>query len=789
MLRNYFKVAIRNIIRHKIYSTINIVGLGIGMTAFILIALLLQHEYSFDKFNKNYERIYRVQFEVFYDDHRSEWTQSSYPIAEYLRSTFPEVEQSVVMQEVWGEFLSPSEDVVLKEDDGYYAEESVLDIFTFRFVEGSPKNSLTTPGQVILTRTLAEKLFPGQSALGKLIKSSKSKNMIVTGVIEDLPENSSLEISYLVSISTLDRSTSWDYKNTWNTGSFRNYVLVKPNTNITALNAKIRNLIEERDENNNKYLYLIPLEDIHLEATDEQTANSSLPYYAAVALFIMILACINFINLTTARAGLREKEIGIRKVVGGKRSALIIQFLSESVVISMMSMVVAFILVELSLPYFSSFMQANLVLKYIENYSFTLFIMSIFLLVGIVSGLYPAIYLSSFKPILVLKGHGSFTKKGKVSKGNIRKVLVAVQFVISINLILSTLFIAKQVEFMEHKDLGFNKTNLLRCYMQKSEIQGNFNELRSILLSNPAIDDASLAVNLPFHSDWGYEIKREGAAENEKINTRYNIAGYDFLKTMGMKIVKGRYFSREYSTDDKACVINETLAQKLEWEDPIGKRIFDGENKRTIIGVIKDFHPYSVHNIIPPYMMVLHPGDLAWGSNFVVRYQPGKMIEAAQFVNETFKSEFPEMFFEILPFDSDFDNESMAVWNAVKNTFSFFSFLVIIIALVGLLGLVSFTTQRKTKEIGIRKIMGAKISGLYIMITKEFIYLLIIGITLGSPGAYFVLKTSPGAYKCSIEAFDYALPIVIIFIVTILATLQQVLTVTAANPVNALKDE
>jgi putative ABC transport system permease protein len=789
MIKNYFKVALRNIVRHKIYSAINIVGLGIGMTAFILIALLLQHEYSFDKFNKNYERIYRVQLQVFYDNHETEWTQSSYPIAEYLRSTFPEVEQSVVMQEVWGEYLSPSENVILKEDDGYYAEQSVLDIFTFKFIEGTADNSLSTPGQVILTKTLAEKLFPGQSALGKLIKSSKSKDMIVTGVIEDLPENSSLRASYFVAMSTLDRSVTWEYKTEWDAGSFRNYVLVKPNTNIAELNAKIKNLIEDRVENNNKYIYLKALKDVHLKATEEQTENSPLPYYASVAFFIMILACINFINLTTARAGLREKEIGIRKVVGGKRSALIIQFLSESIIISLMSMIVAFILVEFSLPYFSSFMQANLVLKYFDNYMFTLFVIGVFVVVGVISGLYPAIYLSSFKPVLVLKGKSSFTKSGKVSKGILRKVLVAVQFVISINLILSTLFINKQVEYMRNKDLGFNKSGLLRCYIQPNKNEGNITQFRSVLLSNPAIEEATLAVTVPFYSSWGRDIYKEGANENEKIEVRYNIADYDFINTMGMKITKGRYFSREYSTDDQACVINETLAKKLGWEDPIGKRIVDSDKKKTIIGVVKDFHPYSVHNLIPSYMLTLHPGDLGWGSNFVARYQPGKMIEATQFIKESFKAEFPGMFFEILPYDSNLDNESMAIWNAVKNTFSFFSFLAIIIALVGLLGLVSFTTQRKTKEIGIRKVLGAKISGLYLLITKEFMYLLFAGILLGSPGAYFVLTTSPGAYKCTIEPMDYIIPLSMIVIVTILTTMQQVLTVTSANPVTALKDE
>lgn len=787
MFKNYFKVAVRNLIRHKIYSLINILGLGIGMTAFILIALLLQHEYSWDKFNKNYERIYRVQQEVFYDDYRVEWTQTPYTVSEKLKMNFPEFEKITVVKETWGEYLTTSEDKLLKDDDGYFADESVFDVFTFFFIEGSPENSLSTPGQTILTKTLAEKLFPNENAMGKVIKASQCKSLIVTGIIEDLPVNSSLRVSYLVSLSTLDRVWDWDYKERNDVNNFRTYVLLAKNADPLQASEKIHNLFEDLVENNNKYPYLKALEDIHLKATDENTENSPYPYYAAVAIFIMILAGINFINLTTARAGLREKEIGIRKVVGGKRSTLIVQFLSESVLICLLAMIASFIFVELSLSTFNSFMETNLALHYFQNYGFTFFIIGVFFIVGIFSGLYPAIYLSSFKPVLVIKGNTRMTKSGKMSRGVLRKFLVTFQFVISTLLILSTLFIFKHVNFMKNKDLGYSKTNLLRCYIDANESASDFSSLRNRLLSDPSIVDVSMAANLPFYGNWGREVNWEGSAPDEKLNVRYNITGYDYIKTMEMKMVKGRFFEKEFSTDESACVINETFASKIGWDDPIGKGI--DSNKYRVIGVVKDFHPYSVHNEIPPFMMVLSKEKLSDGGNFVIKIKPGESTHARQYAASVFGSFFPENIFEVQLYDSDLDRETMAIWEGVKNTFGFFSFLTVGIALVGLLGLVSFTTQRKTKEIGIRKVLGAKVSGLYFLISKEFLFLLAIGITFGAPGAYIFIKTAPGAYKCSYDIFDYLIPITIIFIVTIITTLQQVLAVTRANPVKALKDE
>jgi putative ABC transport system permease protein len=789
MFRNYFKIAVRNFQRDKIYSSINIFGLAVGMTAFILVALLLQFIYSFDTFHKNYKRVYRVQQEQ-QDEHKTEWTQTVYPLAYELKNKIPEIEDAAVIREIWSEYLSSKEDIILKDDNGFLVQPEILNLLSFNFTEGNPATALAQPGSVVLSKTLAQKLFPGGNALGKMIRGSFTKNLLVTGIIEDYPLNSHIRPSYLVSFSTMDGVWGRDYKeykDDWTNNAYRNYVLLKPNTSAALVNKKIRNLLDEKVENNNKNLYLKTVDEAQINATKESSSNTPIPYYAAIALFILILACINFINLTTARSGLREKEIGIRKVVGGSRLALIKQFVGESVLITIPAMLVAFILAKAYLPVFNSYMQTQLEISIVNNPLFILSIVVIFLFVGIMAGLYPAFYLSSLRPISVLKGNLFGSKSGKVNKGALRKILVTVQFVISISLILSTIFIFKQVDFMKNKDLGYNKTNLLRCYIENNNSKSNFTELRNTLLTNPRILNASISGNTPSHGMWDIDINWEGGTENQKLYAYYNIADYNFVNTFEMKIARGRNFSKEFSTDSSACLINETLANEIGWDNPIGKKLWD--NRYTVIGVIKDFHPISVHNKIPPYLITLHNGNLNRQNDFCIRISPNDISQSMQFVRNTLKSYFPDKLFEVQLYDTDFDKGAMAVWNGVQNTFGFFSALAIIIALIGLLGLVSFSTRRRTKEIGIRKVLGASESGLYFLVFKEFLILLVISIIIAAPGAYFFLLTAPGAYKYQTTPMDFIIPISAIIAVTILITLRQVLSVTKTNPSQSLHYE
>ena len=778
MLKNYFKVAIRNIKRDKVYSSVNIFGLSVGISAFILVALMLQFMYSYDTFHKNYKRIYRVQQEL-QDKNKTEWIQTVYPLARELKSTIPEIEEAAVIREIWSEYLTSKNDIVLKDENGFLADPEILKILTFKFIEGDPETALNNPGSVVLSKTLAQKLFPNEKAFGKMIKGSFTRDLIVTGIMEDYPLNSHIQPSYLVSFSTMDRVLARDYKgykNNWGNNSYDNYVLLKRNTDPALIDSKIKNLLYTKIENNDKKLYLKPIEEALLNATKESKHNTPIPYYVAISLFILLLACINFVNLTTARSDLREKEIGIRKVVGGSRFTLILQFIGESLLISIPAIIAAFVLAKAFLPLFNSFLPVTLKFNIIDNWQFFLKLVSAFLGIGMLAGIYPAFYLSSLKPLTVIKGGVVNTKSGKVGKGALRKILVSFQFIISITLILSTVFMFKQVDFMKHKDLGYNKSNLLVSYIEANGSKSNFTELRNKLLSNPQIVDASVSVNAPSRGTWGRDIDWEGGKEDQTLHVLYNMADYNFINTFQMKIVKGRNFSKEFATDTTACLINETLASEVGWENPVGKRLWN--NKYTVIGVIKDFNPISVHYKIPPYLMVLHKGQLNRENNYCVRIASNNISQSIQFVRNTLKTFFPNKIFEVQLYDKDFDRKTMAVWEGVQSLFGFFSALTIIIALIGLLGLVSFTTRRRTKEIGIRKVLGASEGGLYFLVVKEFLILLAVAIILAIPMAYNLLMTIPAAYKYQVKTIDFILPLLSIVLATIIITLRQILSVT-----------
>ena len=789
MIKNYFNIAVRNFNRDKIYSSINIFGLSVGMAAFILVALLLQYIYSFDTFHNNYKRIYRIQLEL-QDEHRTEWTQTVYPLAQELKNTIPEIEEAAVIREIWSEYLTSKDDIVLKDENGFLADPDILKILTFKFIEGNPEAALNRPGFVVLSETFAHKLFPGEKALGKTIKGSFTGNLIVSGIIKDYPFNAHIRPSYLVSFLTMDHVYGRDYKgyrSDWGNNAYRNYVLLKNNANPSQVDLKIRNLMDAKVEKNNKKLYLKPVQDALIFATRDSMSNSPIPYYAAISLFILVLACINFINLTTARSGLRQKEIGIRKVVGGNRFSLIKQFIGESVFISIPASLVAFVLAKAYLPEFNTYMQTHLVLSLIGNWQFFAIMIVFFLFVGVLAGVYPAFYLSSLQPISVIKDGTPNTKFGRGGKGRLRKIFVTFQFFISITLILSTIFMFKQVDFMKRKDLGYNKTNLLRSRIEANESRSNFIELRNRLLSNPKIIDASISANSPGYGTMGDEINWEGSTEDQKLNVFYNVVDYNFINTFQMKIIKGRNFSKEFTTDSSACLINETLASQIGWNNPIGKRLWN--NKYTVIGVVKDFHPYSVHNRIPSFLMLLHNGQMNRDNDFCVRILPGNTSNSIQYFRSTLKTFFPNKIFEVQPYDVDFDRGTMAVWEGVQSTFGFFSVLAIIIALIGLLGLVSFSTRRRTKEIGVRKVLGASEGGLYLLVVKEFLFLLGFAIFLAVPCAYFIFITAPGAYKYQVTSGDFIYSLLIIITVTILVTLRQVLSVTKANPAESLHYE
>lgn len=788
MIKNFIKIFFRNLLKHPGNSISNITGLAIGIATSILILLFVHYEFNWNKSHTKYDSIYRLQTR---NDSQSSWqvdTQTGFALADELKNKFPEIEDAAKIRGVWGEYLSSADDRTFNEENGWYADDNIFKIFTFNFIQGSENSALTDPFSVVLTETTAKKYFPGESAYGKMIKATRNKILKVTGVINDFPANSSFHPDYLVSMKTLKEVWGWkDYDKLDNIAAsiFHTYVTLKPNVSKSVMNGKIQKFINNYVHDNQKILYLKPLSELHLTADEHQDNEIALYSITGLSIFVLILACINFINLSTAGSNLRKKEIGVRKVVGASRKALFGQFIGESLFFALISMFLALLLAELFLPAFNTIVQRQLPSNFLSDFNFLMLLAVVFLATGILSGLYPAAYLSSFKPAEIIKS-GVFNPV-KNKKGLLRKSLVTFQFFISLFLIITTIYVIKQVSYMNNKYLGFDKENLAIVKVFGDKPDGDFSTLKNELLQNNAILDASLSNNAPFIGNWGKEITWEGSTENQKLNIMYNSVGYDFVDTYKMEIVKGRNFSREYPTDKDACLINETACKQFGWDDPIGKRI--DSNKFTIIGVVKDFHQYSVHVLIPSYYMTLNSEKLAENNLYSIRLNPGSGKQTIDFVRKEFKSFFPSSIIEASMFDTNLDVGTGDVWTIIEDLFSIFTLIAILIAANGLFGLVSFTSQRRIKEIGIRKVLGANVAGLYRMMSSEIIVLLIIAALAAIPSAYFNTYVVPGAYKYQMHFSDFFLSIGLMLITALAATIYHTTKAVYSNPVEALRYE
>ena len=791
MLKNYLKVFFRNLWKHPGFSISNISGLAVGMVVCLLVLLFVSYEFNWNTSNKNYERIFRVQQKVLFKNSSDIYSQTGYPLAAELKTQIPEIEEVSTVQEVWGEYLSSTDSSTFYEKSGFYADDDVFKIFTYNFLEGNPKTALTAPYSVVITQDLAKKYFPSHDAFGRIIRASKNKHLKITGVISDLPFDLNLKPDYLVSMSTLREVSDWkDYLDLKNidAAAFQTYVLLKPNASVKSVDDKIYNFVGNYNRGNAyKKLYLKPLPEIHLSAGEDNDYKTALYYLAGTAIFLLVLACINFINLLTASSNLRTKEIGIRKVVGGSRVSIFRQFTGEAVSYSFFAALLAFALFELLLPSFNTVVGRQLRIDFVRDSKFISIMAGTFLLTGFLSGIYPSLYLSSVSPIGVIKGNLSKRNETGKSKSILRKTLVAFQFVISITLIIGTIYVMKQVDFMKNKELGFDKKNLLLCRVFGDNPKGKFETVREELRRDPEIVDATVSINAPFNGDWGKEINWEGANSDEKLGINYNAVGYDFVNTYKMKMVLGRDFSRLHPSDTSACIINETAWKQIGWKNPIGKRI-DGD-RYTIVGVVKDFHPFSVHEKIPAYYMVLNSGDLEEGGIYSIRIKPGTEESSIRFVNQEFRKFFPGEIVETTPFDYDLDLGTKGIWETLSKLFFAFSIVAIAIAANGLFGLVSFASQRRIKEIGIRKVFGASSPGLYLMMSAEFILLLAIAVIAAVPLGYLISVTTPGAYKYHLQFWDYVLAVGLMLLTSLAASLYHTTRAVSSNPVESLRCE
>jgi putative ABC transport system permease protein len=798
MLRHYLKSAFRNLTRSKSYAAINITGIAIGLTAFWLIALYVGDELSYDRYIPKADRIYRVAQHASWDGGNLHIATTSPPFAPALKNSFPEIEEACRIIGEGGGIISVGEKKI-KADDILFADNSAITVFDYTFLYGDRSKALVAPNGIVLTETLATTLFGNAAAaLGKTVAFENNYTNTVTGVIKDIPANSHIRFSGL-------RSLPANYTGGWQQANLFTYILLKKNTNVVALEKKLpafaATTIQKEMGVSDYKMELQPVRDIHLHSNlgYEGGANSSssrMYIFIAIAALILLIAMINYMNLSSARSSARVKEIGVRKVVGSERSHLAGLFITESLVVTLFAAGIAFFLVNVLLPLFN-----NLSGKELTVWRFgaipTLLAITLFVgVTGVISGLYPAFFLSRFKTIPALKG-----QMGNIAASLLfRRSLVVFQFVITVFMIASSGIIYQQMQYALHKDLGFNKEQVLTFHINDRNVRTQVAALKTKLLQNPLIEGAAAAGNPIGNNDLGAEgLHFETADGHFSSGTKMVqelMVDADYLNTMDIHLSTGRNFSNSMPTDKYgAMLINETLANELGWKDPIGKRAqftIDAKgtlSERTVVGVIKDFHTYSLQHKVEP-MVLLMPPVASMEDNLYVKLKKGAGSEALKFIETTYSQFDNSNPVELHFLDQNFARQYAAEEKQGKLAL-IFTILAVFIAALGLFGLAAFAAHQRVKEIGIRKVLGASVGSLTAMLSRDFIKLVIIAILIATPIAWIAMDKwlEDFAYRVAIHWWVFGLAGVLALIVALGTVSFHAIRAALMNPVKSLRSE
>ncbi len=808
MIKNYLKSALRNITKNKFYSFLNILGLAIGIAAFIFIFLYIQDEISYDKYHENSSRIYRVESNFNISGKHETFAIVPTPMGPALKLEYPEVEEMCRFMNT-GNTLFKYGDKEFYEDKFYFADSTVFQIFTHKLLMGNPNSCLVEPNSIVIDQSTAKRFFDEANPMGEILESGSGRKYKVTGVMEDMPKSSHLQYQALLSVTTLSALRGEEEFNSMEPGRFWNigvytYVLLNKNVTMQSVLEKFPGFYEKYmksvgDQINASFdLMATPLIDTHFSGNigaDQPKGNMAYIYiFAAIALFILIIASINYMNMATARSAKRAREVGIRKVAGAYRKQLIGQFLSESLLLAIIGLIIALILVYTLLPDFNTFSGKQISLNLLTQPGLFLIILSVTVIIGLASGSYPAFFLSSFKPVSVIKG--SSTGKGK-SGGTLRRVLVVIQFAIAIAMIIGTVVVSGQLRFLRDKDLGFIKDNIVILQLQDSAFRSKVEPFKEELLNNANILAVTNSTGVPGDNQWIQVVKVEKDTAMVDDSMILALVDHDFVDTYGMELIEGRGFDKEMSTDaEEAVIVNETTVKQYGWQDnPIGKKIhwgfeLDGSGGRIlkVIGVVKDFHFNSLHNKVVPFMMFLSEFDKGYLS---LRINPENFGETRQFIEDKWNA-----FGASRPFDYNMLTET---WDEMYQSeakigaiFTIATLLTIFIALLGLLGLSSFVAEQKTKEIGIRKVMGARLHNILGLLYKEFVLLIIIAFVIAIPIAWWQLDiwlSSNFVYHIAITVGSILLAGLLAIVISILTISFHSLKVAMGNPVDAIKYE
>ena len=812
MFKNYLKIALRNLWKHKGFSAINIIGLAIGLACFILIALYVTDELSFDRFHEKANRIYRVNSDIVYGGNKLHMAVTSDPMGPTLKKDYPQVEEYVRFYEPGGIKRIKKGNEFIRETNTVYADSTLFDVFTLPMVEGVTKTALNEPNSVVLNETTAKKYFGTSSAIGKTIATGDGPNDIykVTAVIKDMPRNSHFDFDFIFSIKNVEYQ--W---NNFLSNNFQTYILLKEGTDyklfeknldiivksyVLAQAKQVMNVgsIEEFEKAGNKLSYsLMPLTSIHLysDRSSEMGVNGSIQYvyiFSVVALFVLLLACINFMNLSTARSAGRAKEVGVRKVLGTEKKSLIGQFLTESTVTALISLMFSLVIVWLCLSYFNTLSGKQLLMSDLLKTKYIIALLILPFAIGLLSGAYPAFFLSAFNPITVLKGKLS----GGVKRSNLRNGLVVFQFTATIILIAGTIIVYRQLNYIQTKKLGFNREQVM--VVRGTIALGNNKEVFKEEISKlSGIKDAIYAGFLPVanSSRTDNSFSREAVMDSKNgLNMEVWDIDDRYIDFLGMEMIKGRNFSKDFATDSGGIIINETAAKTLGFDDPVGKKLYtfytdSGTTTQisyNIIGVVKNFHFESLRENIGP--LCFRYGKSDWAIAFKIN--TGNVKDLVNNMESKWKALAPGQPFVYKFMDESFDEMYRVEMRTGRLGFTF-AIIAIFIACLGLFGLAAYTTEQRIREIGIRKILGASVTGIVQMLSKDFLKLVLIAAVIAFPVAWWAMNKwlQDFAYRIHISWNVFVFAGGSALLIALLTVSFQAVKAAITNPTKSLRSE
>ena len=785
MLRNYLITAIRNFTKNKFFTFINISGLSIGISCSILILLWVNDEISFDKFLPKSNRLYQVWVNSEFDDKINSWRSVPLPSYEALKTADSNIKNTVVAD--WGgDHLLTVGEKKLKMN-GFWVSEEFLEMFEFPLIYGDAATVLDEPTSIVITESTAKAFFGDDDPINKIIRVDDKGDLQVTGILKDIPKNSSFEIDFLLPWKYRRQVNPWviDNEDNWGNYSFQVFVELSDAASKADVDNSIKTMLFDHGEEEIKSeLFLYPMLRWRLYSNfdngkEKGGMSDFVQLFSLIAVFI--IACINFINLSTARSERRAREVGIRKSVGSNRFNLVVQFIAESMVISLIAFIISVFLAQLLLPFYNNLIEKELFIDY-KSVDFWWFSVAMILVIGLISGSYPAFYLSSFQPVKVLKGKIQVGRNANLP----RKILVTLQFGFSILLIVGTIVIYEQIQLVKNRQLGYDQTNLISVELN-DELDKNYQVIKNELLQTGIVEATTISNSPITRINSNNFLGWPGKPEEQRVIFTTITCAYDYTKTMGIKVLEGRDFSEDFVSDSSAIIVNKAAMELMQLNDPIGTELDLWEKKRTLIGIVDDVLMGSPYQEIKPMFMILDD----WNGVMTIRIRKTNDVQAAiKIIEDVFKKYNSAYPFDYVFVDVEFQ-EKFSTINMTSSLSSMFATLTILITGLGLFGLAAFTAEQRTKEIGIRKVMGATVLSIITLISKDFSRLVIIAFTVSAPLAWWLLNLYLERYPVRIDIQFWIFPLTGLFALAFALSIviTQALRAAHANPVNSLRNE